>query len=185
MPWAPKSIWNNSWIWTLFNRAAERSSHRPGYLLVQYEKLIDSPKRELQRICSHVGEEWPETLDVPTDPQAAYSWPSSARGAITRDRVQKWREQLTPYEVSVVERVAAERLEKYGYEPSGPRASLPAVAKAIAQGGVDQMRQRIARIPHVWFYLTQPTNLPLHEYWKYRNAWDKMFPNQPQPQGRK
>jgi hypothetical protein len=185
MPWAPKSIWNNSWIWTLFNRAAERSRHRPGYLLVQYEQLIDSPKNELQRICAHVGEEWPDTLDVPTDPGSPYSWPSSATGAVTRDRVQKWREQLSARDISVVERIAGERLERYGYQRSGPHASFATVAKAFAAGSWDQARQGAAQLPHHWYYLTQPTNLPLHEYWKYRHAWDKMFPNHPPPNGRK
>jgi hypothetical protein len=185
MPWSPKSVWTNSWIWALFNRAAERSRHRPGYLLVQYEQLIASPQQELQRICAHVGEEWPDSLDVPVEAQEQYSWPHSATGAITRTRVQKWREQLSPRDVSVIERIAGKRLKAYGYEPSGDPASAAAMTKALAQGAFDQARQRVSQLPHTWFYVTQPTNLPLHEYWKYRHAWDKMFPNRPRPGGRK
>jgi hypothetical protein len=183
MPWAPKSVWNNSWIWTLFNRAAEASRHRPEYLLVQYEQLIDSPQRELARICRHIGEEWPDSLEVPTDLSAPYSWPSSAHGPVTRGRLQKWREQLTAQEISVVERIAGNRLEKYGYQRNGRPASLAAITKAIGLGSFDQARERIMQIPHAWFSLTQPTNLPLHEYWKFRHVWETMFPGRLPPVG--
>ncbi len=181
MLWAPKSIWNNAWIWVLFNRAAERSRHRREYLLVHYEQLVSDPDRELARICDHVGEKWPESLAVPTDPEAPYTWPRSAHGPVTRERLQKWREQLSAQEVSLVERIVGARLENYGYERSGPPASAAAMIQAIAQAGIDVARRRIAQIPHTWFYLTQPTNLPLHEYWKYRHAWETMFPSQPPP----
>lgn len=185
MAWAPKSIWNNAWIWTLFNRAAEASRHRPEYLLVSYERLIASPEEELARICSHIGEEWPQSLNVAADPSAQYSWPQSANGVVTvtRSRVQSWREQLSPQEISVVERIAGSRLQQYGYEPSGRPASLPAMTKALAAGGIDQARDKIKQIPHAWYYLTQPTNLPLHEYWKFRDAWQTMFPDQLPPAG--
>lgn len=176
--WAPKSILNNALIWTLFNRAAERSRHRPEYLRVHYEQLVASPDQEMARICAHIGEEWPESLTVPTDSSTPYAWPKSARGPITRERLQKWREELSPREVSLVERVTGERLENYGYERSGPPASLAAMMQAVAVAGLDSARRRLVQAPYTWFYLTQPTNLPLHEYWKYRRSWKIMFPNQ-------
>jgi len=185
MAWAPKSILSNALIWMLFNRAAERSRHRPEYLLVHYEKLVASPDQELARICNHIGEEWPESLTVPTDSSAPYTWPQSAGGPITRDRLQKWRKELSPRDVSLVERIAGERLENYGYERSSSSASLATLIEAVGLAGLDAARRRVAQAPHTWFYLTQPTNLPLHEYWKYRGAWDTMFPNQEAPNGRR
>jgi len=183
MVWAPKSVWNNAWIWLLFNRAAEASRHRPEYLRVQYEQLIEAPQQELARICRHVGEEWPDSLEVPIDPSAPYSWPASARGPVTRSRLQKWRDQLKPQEISVVERIAGERLEQYGYERSGAPASMAALMKALAIGSVDQTRDKIRRLPYAWFSLTQPTNLPLHEYWRFHHVWDTMFPDRLPPAG--
>jgi hypothetical protein len=185
IPWAPKSILNNAWIWVLFNRAAERSRHRPGYLRVQYEQLVASPEQELARICDHIGEEWPASLALPTDSSAPYSWPKSARGAITRERLEKWREQLSPQDVSLVERIAGEGLENYGYQRSGPSASLAALIPALTMAGFDLVRQRIIQFPYTWFYFTQPTNLPLLEYWKYRHAWETLFPGQVPLKGRR
>ncbi len=185
MAWAPKSIWNNAWIWTLFNRAAERSRHRPGYLLVQYEKLVAAPEVELARICEHVGEKWPDSLSVSADSPTPYSWPMSAHGLVTRERLEKWRDQLTPQEVSLVERIAGERFEKYGYAPSGRSASAATLVQALAVAGYEMVRQRVVDLPYTWFYHTQPTNLPLHEYWKYRRVWDIMFPKIAPPDGRR
>jgi len=75
-PWAPSSVVNNVWMWVLFNRGARRSSHRPEYLLVQYEKLAAHPEQELARICAHVGEDYAPPMlaraDAATGP---YSWP--------------------------------------------------------------------------------------------------------------
>jgi len=181
MPWAPKSLLSNASIWLLFNRAAERSRHRPEYLMVHYEKLVASPDQELARICNHIGEEWPDSLEVPTDSSAPYVWPKSARGPVTRERLQKWREQLSPRDVSLVERIAGERLENYGYERSGRPAPVATLMQAAAVAGFDAARRRIVQFPHTWYYLTQPTNLPLHEYWKHRRAWNIMFPRQDGP----
>lgn len=176
--WAPKSILNNAWIWVLFNRAAEKSRHRPGYLLVHYERLVDSTELELERICNHIGAEWPATFAMPANESAPYSWPSSARGPVTRERLEKWREELSAQDVSLVERIAGPRLESYGYKPSGHSASLATFVQAAAVAGLDSARRRIADVPYTWFYLTQPTNLVLHEYWKYRSSWETMFPGQ-------
>jgi hypothetical protein len=185
IPWAPKSILNNAWIWVLFNRAVEKSRRRPGYLQVHYEQLVAAPEQELARICDHIGEEWPASLTVPTDPSGPYSWPRSAFGAVTRERLEKWRDQLSPQDVSLVERIAGEGLETYGYERSGPSPSLATIIQGYAVAGLDIARQRVAQFPYTWFYLTQPTNLALHEYWKYRHAWESMFPGQAPVNGRR
>jgi len=185
MPWAPKSVLANASIWALFNRAAERSRHRPGYLLVHYEKLVASPEQELARIFDHVGEEWPDSLKLPADSSAPYVWPASVRGPVTRERIQKWREQLSPRDVSLVERIAGERLENYGYERNSRPPSLVTLMQGAAVAGLDAARRRMQQLPHTWYYLTQPTNLPLHEYWKYRHAWDIMFPGRAPLNGRR
>jgi Sulfotransferase family len=185
MPWAPKSILNNAWIWVLFNRAVARSRHRPGYLLVRYEQLVAAPEQELARICDHIGEQWPASLTIPTESSGPYSWPRSAHGAITRERLEKWRDQLSPQDVSLVERLAGESMETYGYQRSGPSASLATLIPALTVAGLDLARQRLTQFPYTWFYLTQPTNLPLHEYWKYRHAWESVFPGQISPYARR
>ncbi len=87
-PWAPSSVVNNAWMWVLFNRGARRSSHRPGYLLVHYEKPVAHPEQELMRICAHVGEDYAASMlaraDAATGP---YSWPQHASGPVTTERL--------------------------------------------------------------------------------------------------
>jgi Sulfotransferase family len=176
MPWAPKSILNNAWIWVLFNRAVERSSHRPGYLLVQYERLVSSPQEELSRIADHIGEQWPASLDVATGEQSEYSWPRSTRGPVTRERLQKWKTELSAQDVAIVERIVGSRLQQYGYVSNGGSASPAGLMRAAALAGYDLARQRLADLPYFWSHLTSPTNLPLQEYLKYRRVWEAVFP---------
>ena len=176
MPWAPKSIVNNAWLWVLFNRAVERSRHRPGYLLVHYERLVAAPQEELSRIANHIGEQWPAELDVAAGTPSAYSWPRSTQGPVTRERLQKWKDELSPQDVAIVERVAESRMEQYGYERTGRSASLPGLARATVRAGYDLIRQRLVDIPYTWTNLTSPTDLPRQEYWKYRRVWSNVFP---------
>jgi hypothetical protein len=92
----PNSILNNAWIWRLFNRAARRSRHQPGYLLVHYEQLVHQPEQELARICAHLGEAWAPSMLLPKDAAAGpYAWPRSARGPAIQERMERWREQLS------------------------------------------------------------------------------------------
>jgi hypothetical protein len=183
MPWSPKSILNNSSIWVLFNRAVEKSRHRPEYLLVHYERLVESPDRELARICEHIGEVWPDSVEVPTGSDDAYSWPRSTKGPVTRERLQKWKQELSPGDVALVERVVGARLESYGYESSGASASLPETIQALAIAGFDMARKQVREAPAAWTRLTRPSELSLHEYLKNRHVWDVMFPNIPPPVG--
>jgi hypothetical protein len=176
MAWAHKSVVNNALIWLLFNRGAERSRHRPQYLLVHYEDLAGAPELELARICQHIGETWPDDIPVAAEDPEPYAWPMSIHRKVTRDRVQKWKSQLTPKEVALVEEVAGARLEKYGYERSGPRASIPTLIQGVAGAGYDLAREGARQLPHAWYFLTRPRNLVLHEHTKYGHAWDSMFP---------
>jgi Sulfotransferase family len=175
MSWAPKSIVNNAFFWVRFNQGAERSQHRPEYLRVHYERLVEDPERELIRICSHIGEDYCDSL-LTAESFAPYSWPRSASGAVTRERLGTWREQLTPQQVSVVEWITEARLAAYGYSPSAGSLSVLAAVRAIIQAGVDLARRRLHEFPHQWLCWTQPANLAAQEYRYYRDRWDLVFP---------
>jgi len=172
-------------MWVLFNRAAEKSRHRPGYLQVQYEHLVASPLESLSKICDHIGEQWPSGLEIATGSSAPYSWPRSVAGPVTSERLEKWREELNPKDVALVERIAGHRLEQYGYARSAGSVSLPGLMQAAAVAAFDLARQRLVEIPCTWTHLTRPTDLALQEYWKYRRVWETVFPGLTPLHGRK
>src|SRR6266851_2044993 len=73
MPWASDSVVTNARVWVGQNVAAQRSSHRSGYLLVRYETLVNRPEEELIRICAHLDEEYSPLMLVPQEESIIYS----------------------------------------------------------------------------------------------------------------
>jgi Sulfotransferase family len=175
--WAPSSVVNNAWMWVLFNRGARRSSHRPEYLLVHYEKLVAHPEQELARICAHVGEDYAASMLAPADAAAGpYSWPQHASGTITTERLEKWREQLDAKEVSLVEWVAGRNLLTYSYQRSGPPPSIATIARGLALAGLDPVRRHLGQLPYLWYRFLRPTKLSAQEYWKHPRLREQTAP---------
>ena len=70
-------------------------------------------------------------------------------------------------------------MEAYGYSGCAKPRSVAAAIRGLAGAGFDLAREQVVQFPYTWFRLTQPTNLAEQEYWKYRRAWDIVFPGQP------
>jgi Sulfotransferase family len=179
MPWAPNSIVNNTFMWLFFNRAAQRMQNYRGYLRVHYESLVTRPEQELTRICAHLEDECAPSILLAAKPvEGPYAGQRRAEGPLTTERLDKWREQLTGEEVSLVEWIAGRDMQAYGYSRSTGSASIAAIARGLAAAAVDPLRRRLEHFPYTWYRLTQPTNLPVQESWKYRRSWNTVFPGQ-------
>jgi hypothetical protein len=105
-----------------------------------------------------------------------YSWPRHAFGPITKERLDRWREQLTPEEVSLVEWIAGDGMTAYGYQRSASSISVATKAQGLVLAASDAVCRQAEQIPYAWYRLAQPAKLATHEYWKYRRAWDAVFP---------
>lgn len=173
MPWASRSVVMNAHIWRLFNRAAGRSSHRPGYLLVHYENLSTNPQQEIERICRHLQEDYDPAMLTQADPGQPYSWPRSAHGAVTSSRQNRWRTQLTGADVSLIESITRTGMSLYGYQPAAGSPGAATVALGLAHAGACVIRQLFAKFPYFCCRLLLPTQLTRQEYWKYRRTWEK------------
>jgi len=174
MPWASESVVNNALLWRLFNQAARRSSHRPGYLLVRYEALSAEPERGLRRICDHLSEDYaPCMLSQQVPGGEPYSWPRSAEGPVTSSRQNQWRSRLPAADVGLVDWIAKRDMPLYGCPLSGGKPSLATISRGLALAAASSIRGRIAQLPYLWFYLLQPTQLAKQEYWKYRRTWGR------------
>jgi cytochrome P450 len=165
-------------MWLLFERAARRLENYAGYLLVCYETLVTQPEQELSRICAHAGEDYFSGMLLATEP-APGSVRRLAAGPLTKERLNKWREQLTAEEVSLVEWIDGRDMQRYGYHRSAGSISLATIARGLAIAALDSTRRQAARLPYLWCSLTQPTHLASQEYRKYRHAWETMFPGLP------
>jgi hypothetical protein len=164
MPWAPKSAIANARTWLRYNLGAWRVRQRPNYLAVRYEELVTRPERELSRICAHVGEEYSPAMLVPNrDPAVRADWFRRAEEPVTTERLGKWREELTPSQVALVESAVGSYMETFGYEAVGGRAPRWRALGDAAAGAYGFVMMRVAQFPASWYYLTASANLAREE----------------------
>jgi hypothetical protein len=173
MVWAPNNILANAGMWLDCNLGAQKSSHRPEYLLIQYEKLVAQPERELSRICTFLGCEFAPAMLVPdaqTDPNRRLR---AHQKDVNLERLGKWQEQLGADEVALTEWVTGAAMRGFGYEPATSGPSQWAIARARGFAALDAVRKQAVEFPGVWYYLVQPTRIATEEYWKHRRDWER------------
>jgi sulfotransferase family protein len=176
-PWAPDNVLSNASMWLMFDRAARRLQNYAGYLMVRYETLVTQPEQELARICAHVGEDYAPGMLVTTEPAPSPgSKPNLAAGPLTRERLNKWREQLTAEEVSLIEWIDGKDMQGYGYQRSTGAVSAATVTRALTLAAFDSVCRPAKHWRYNWYRLTQPNKLATQEYWKYQRAWESVFP---------
>lgn len=90
--------------------------------------------------------------------------------------MNKWQEQLTPEEVSLVEWIDGSDMELYGYHRNAGSITTATITRGMAVAAFDSVRRQVAGLPYLWCSLTQPTRLALQEYRKYRDSWEVVFP---------
>ncbi|HEX9993953.1 MAG TPA: sulfotransferase [Acidimicrobiales bacterium] len=100
----------------------------PRVLRVRYERLVHRPTDELARICRFLDEEYsPEML---TGRPALGTWAlrdregwerthlSAALGPVHDASVERWRRELAPGEVELIEEICGPVMQQAGYSPS-------------------------------------------------------------------
>lgn len=166
MPWASDNVLTNARTWRTDNSYLERVSQRENYLCVRYESLVQEPARELARICSFVGETYsPAMLDANEGVVNHAWWFQRALQPVTKDRIEVWRQQLSPHQIALVEMVAGEMLHTFGYEASGYTVSMTTQVMARLGERISWMQTKLKNIPHLWYYWFQPTRLAREEAW--------------------
>ncbi len=132
MPWSNGTVALDAAVWRKYLRAARRfPPRRPGRLMtVRYEHLVANPREALEQVCRF--------LDLPfaaemLEPAARAStvvdvarepWKARAREAVTTERMNRWREELSRDEIMVIEAVAWTEMRSAGYPPRTPRLEL-------------------------------------------------------------
>ena len=110
-------------------QAAERLG-RERFYAIKYEDLVDHPERELRGLCTFLGEDYdPAMLQFARREDAGYlgveeAWKGMTRQELTRERVGRYRDRLTPRQVWTVEHRLEKVLARMGYPPSGLAAPL-------------------------------------------------------------
>lgn len=95
------------------------------YTAIRYEDLVANPESELRRLCAFLGESFDPTMlryhERPDKGFAGFEgeWKNLTLQPLTRGRIGRYREKLSPREIRTVERTIGPHLRALGYEPAG------------------------------------------------------------------
>lgn len=127
--WPATNLWTAASRWDESIRAGRRFHRESGtpYIEVRYEDLLTAPDSTCRTLCAF--------LEIPFEPEMLVldhemeEFNPDKPGEATRhryrsfetQRIDKWREFLTPVEVKLIESRCREGMELFGYAPSAPR----------------------------------------------------------------
>lgn len=95
---------------------------------VKYERIITKPEKEIDDMCSFLGEKFSPKMMSFYDNKKSY--PTDKRNEknlsspLLRNNMNKWKTQASPRNLRIFEAVAGEILERYGYESSQQEPSI-------------------------------------------------------------
>ena len=119
---------------------ATMSSDR--YLEVKYERLVESPEREVRRIAAFLGEVYEPKMIEPDEEgpgnPALAGWPGVDL-AIDPDNTRKWKHRLGDHELAVFDICARDLLRSCGYE-------TPAIEHSLQRLIATRLRQVRAKV---------------------------------------
>jgi hypothetical protein len=163
-PWASGSVVTNARKWLKLNQAARLFRERPGYLEIRYEALVTDPVRELQAICTFLGEEYSPAMIVP-EQHSAEDGETRWMTAVTPARLDAWKNQLTPHQVAQIEWVLGAAMESFGYQHSASPATALTVLRGVSDAAIDLAGHVITRLPRfLWYRLGAPTTMEKSDY---------------------
>ena len=111
--------------WLASARLAVRNArdHSGSYRLIRYESLVAAADDVMRGVCEFIGEPFaPEMMAMQGAPVFADAGSNSsygrrAAGAITTSSVGRFREVLSRQQIAFVQRLAADEMAEFGYEP--------------------------------------------------------------------
>lgn len=117
-----------SWRAAVHTGEDARRRYPDNILTVRYEDLVTYPVETMQRICDFTGLAYsPDMLNVRLVNSTTQT--EGENGGITTAAVEKWRNKLSPEEVSLIQSVVGKEMKRLNYKPAavsmGARAKTP------------------------------------------------------------
>lgn len=104
-------------LWIESARVAKRHSSDERYKIVKFEEVTQNPEKEIRAVCQFLGLEFrPSLLEVPQVGSSSKVH-DAARVGVSSDVVDTWKRTLPEGDVVICERMAAELMKDYSYEP--------------------------------------------------------------------
>jgi hypothetical protein len=84
--------------------------------------LVKEPERELRRICSHIGEDFSDSMlryhegAIAEMPAESLQWHASSVSKPSPAKIGLWRAKLSVADRAIFEKYAGDALSEFGYE---------------------------------------------------------------------
>jgi hypothetical protein len=120
-------------------------------MLVKYEDLVRDPEAVLHGVCQFLGLAFsPQMLEhhhrqVRGFGDRQYEHMANTLRPVFTSSIDKWRQELKPSQIGLIEYALADGMKLMGYEPSGARASLPA-ARIAASRALDLLKRGLGKL---------------------------------------
>lgn len=156
MEWTTASVRDHARNWRKILDEHRRLCHEmppQRYTGVRFETLIERPEEELRRLCGFLGEAFePQMLRYHERGHSGFheresAWKDQTRRPLSNASIGRYRSNLTPRQVALVERLAGPTMVKLGYQPvSGWRAHHPLwIALDAASHAVRKAKRQLGR----------------------------------------
>lgn len=149
MPWWQQSTYAAIRTWVDAIRHGERARatlRADQYSEVRYEDLVTDPEPQLRRLSSWLGEDFDPAMLAPQRVSpvavpAGKTWHRATQQRVNATAVRRWASDLAPWELELMEAVAADALRRHGYELSADRRRRPS-AVHLARYRSERIRRR-------------------------------------------
>lgn len=111
------------------------------YKMIRYCDLIQHPLKTLQQITDHIGVEFEENMleyhnrdcEEKGFAPGEHSWKQETLEPLKKNKNRHWKDQLTDWQIALVEDVAGEWLLKMGYSPQAKKMNtlVKSIFKAV------------------------------------------------------
>lgn len=125
VPWGSKGVARHARLWRRTIKSLRELRDDPRVRCVRYELLVREPEAELSRICAAIGEEYTSEMIHGRSKESSpvmnrEGW---ARNHLDRaiekpvltESVDKWRQELSPFQVAAIEHVLWPEMAEFGY----------------------------------------------------------------------
>jgi hypothetical protein len=129
--------------------------------IIRFEDLIADHVKELKKICSFIDEPYPEELTNYYKHDTVITKRKQSKNVFRKPDIRltkKWQQDLTPFQISVFESLAAETLREHGYALMGKKIRISPVLK-------------------FWFYLQQTIigEIQIQYQWRYKPLFKRLL----------
>ena len=126
-PWGSKNVVFQAESWSQMLKSFHGIKDRERVMMVSYESLVASPEQELGRVCDFIGEDFePDMVDGRSEKSSPVvskreGWAkthleSAVKKPVSVGSVEKWRGDLSKFDIAAIEHVLRNEMLKQGYK---------------------------------------------------------------------